>query len=415
MRYFNVRGGQDSFMFKGVLFIFAVSILIFACSPKITQLPSSSLPPYEPPPPQDLPLAEIPKMEDQVLPKEEKKVEPIREREEKIAPKIEVPITPVLLPDAAITNLVLNPQRKLTVLLGNLGEGSLPMGSGNLKIFIDGQLKGVYPLSSLSDQPFLHPKGNLTFTTPLTIVGRHEIHAHLDLSPETVESNQENNDLRKTMEGPPIGPDIVVKDLDLTEDLELNIILANGGEVDLRKGVTFRIRIFINDRKVSDFEHYIAEVLKAKLGSQYTIEPPYRIGISGISKVKIHISPKLSSDDVRLENNFLERTYILFPFKIGPQAKEEFSFSVAPFRSQGGIQTGKIKVEARWTGGGAPLVLSFDGSGPMKSFPAISGKEPLKVEFPITLEEHQRGSLWRVSVTNLIGKKVEGHLIIQHP
>jgi hypothetical protein len=393
MRYFNVQGGNVPFMFIGRLFISLFFILIVACSPKLAKLPSTPFPSYEPPPFKELPPEEPPKKEEPVLPIEEKKVEPILEREEKFVPKIEPPVIPVLLPDAAVTDLLLNAKRKLVVLLSNLGEGPLPIGSGALKILIDGQLKGVYPLSSLSDQSMLYPKEILTFTTPLTIIGRHQVHARLDLSPETFELDQENNDLKKMMEGPPIGPDIVVKDMDLTEDLDLSILLANGGEVDLRKGVTFRIRIFVNDRKVSEFDHYITDVLKAKLANQYTIEPPYRVGISGISKVRIHISPKLSSDDVRLENNFLERVYILFPFKIGPQAKEEFSFSVAPFRSQAGFQTGKVKVEARWTGGGAPLALSFDGSSLTRHFPAISGKEPLKVEFPISLEEHQRGSL----------------------
>jgi hypothetical protein len=47
--------------------------------------------------------------------------------------------------------------------------------------------------------------------------------------------------------------------------------------------------------------------------------------------------------------------------------------------------------------------------------PTLSGKSPLKVEFPIPFEEVQKESVWSIFVTNLVDKKVEGHLIIQHP
>ena len=45
----------------------------------------------------------------------------------------------------------------------------------------------------------------------------------------------------------------------------------------------------------------------------------------------------------------------------------------------------------------------------------LTGKSPLKVEFPIPFEEAQKENVWSVFVTNLIRKKVEGYLIIQHP
>jgi hypothetical protein len=185
--------------------------------------------------------------------------------------------------------------------------------------------------------------------------------------------------------------------------------------VDLRKGVTFRIRILVNGRKISEFDHFISEVLKANFGNRCLIDPPYRVAIAGISKVKVSISPKLLSDDIRLENNVLERTFMIFPFRIGPQGREEFSFSFSAPRPQGEGQTEKVKTEARWEGGSSSLMLSFKKSGTLKGISTLSGKSPLKVEFPIPFEEIQKESVWSVLVTNLIDKKVEGHLIIQHP
>jgi hypothetical protein len=320
-----------------------------------------------------------------------------------------------LLPDLSITDLFLNPQRRLAVTIANSGDSPLPLGGGNLKIMVDGSLKGSYTLGSLSNQSFLPVKGSITLTTPLTLVGRHEIDAQVDFGPGVKESNIENNSLKKILDGLPIGPDLVVKDLDLTEDLELMIILSNAGEVDLRKGVTFRIRILVNGRKISEFDHFISEVLKANFGNRYLMDPPYRVGIAGISKVKVSISPKSASDDIRLENNVLERTFVIFPFRIGPHGREEFSFSFSVPRPQGEGQAEKVKTEARWEWGGSSLMLSFKKSGTPRGIPTFSGKSPIKVEFPIPFEEVQKENVWSVLVTNLLDKKVEGHLIIQHP
>ncbi len=320
-----------------------------------------------------------------------------------------------LLPDLTITNLFLNPQRKLAVTISNIGDSPLPLGGGNLKIMVDGSLKGSYTLGSLSDQPFLPMKGSITVITPLILVGRHEIDAHVDFTHGVKESNVENNSLKKILDGLPVGPDIVVKDFDLTEDLGLIIILSNAGGGDLRKAVIFQIRILVNDRKISEFEHFIPEVLKANYGNHYLFDPPYRVFITGISKVKVSISPKLPSDDIRLENNFLERTFIIFPFRVEPNGREEFSFSFSTRRPQSEAQTEKVKTEVRWEGGGSSLMLSFKKSGTLKGAPTFSGKSPLKVEFPIPFEEIQKENVWSVLVTNLIDKKVEGHLIIQHP
>jgi len=332
----------------------------------------------------------------------------------KVLGKEKIEVKP-LLPDLTITDLFLNPQRKLVVTIANIGDSPLPLGGGNLKIMVDGSLKGSYTLGSLSDQSVLPMKGRITLTTPLTLVGRHEIDAHVDFTHGVKESNEENNSLKKILDGLTVGPDIMVKDLDLTEDLELIIVLSNAGEIDLRKGVTFQIRIVVNGRKISEFDHFIPEALKANFGNRYLIDPPYQVVITGISKVKVSISPKLPSDDIRLENNVLERTFIIFPFRIGPQGKEEFSFSFTVPRPQGEGQTEKVKTEARWEGGSSSLMLSFKKFGTLKGIPTLSGKSPLKVEIPIPFEEVQNENVWSILVTNLVDKKVEGYLIIQHP
>jgi hypothetical protein len=211
-----------------------------------------------------------------------------------------------------------------------------------------------------------------------------------------------------------IGPDIVVKDLGVTEDRELYVLLANAGPVDLREGLKLRVRISVNNRRVSEFDHYVGERLRADLGSHVMIHPPYRITITGTSRVRVSVKPLSPSSDVRPENNSVERNFLIYPFRIGRQAKQEFSFSVPARRVKGNGLEEKVKTEARWDGGLAALRLSVTRPG-RSNASAVSGKSPLKMELPVVDEEIRRGSNWRVSLTNLITKKVEGHLVIQHP
>jgi hypothetical protein len=255
----------------------------------------------------------------------------------------------------------------------------------------------------------------MTLTTPLILAGRHEVEAHLGFPIEVKETNQDNNHLRRILEGAPVGPDIVIKQLELTEDFELVIILSNAGQVDLRKGAIFQVQVFVNDQKMSEFDHFISEALKANLKNRYTVAPPYQVGIAGISKLKVSIRPELASDDVHLENNVLERTFIIFPFQIKPQGMEELSFSFLAPRIRSKAQTDKVTIEARWEWGGSSLKLSFKKSGSADSIPTLTGKSPLKIEFPIPYEEAQKENVWSVFITNVIRKRVEGHLIIQHP
>ncbi|MGA2515073.1 MAG: hypothetical protein ABSG44_00825 [Thermodesulfobacteriota bacterium] len=323
--------------------------------------------------------------------------------------------TKPLLPGLRITDLFLDTQRKLSVTLTNLGDSPFPLRAGNLRISVDGLLAGSYPMEGLSNQPYLPPKGNLIFTTPLALVGRHEILARVEFASEVKKSDEEDNSLKRILDGPSVGPDIVVKDLDLTEDLELMIILSNAGETDLRKGAIFQIQVFVNDQRISEFDHFISEVMKANFGNRYIVAPPYRVEIAGISRIKVSISPELPSDDIRSENNSLKKTFVIFPFKIGPRRGEEFNFSISPPSTRGEAHGEKVRAEARCEGGSSALMLSFKLSGSLKGGLTFSGRSPLKVEFPVPVEELQKESVWSVLVTNPAGKKVEGHLIIEHP
>jgi len=351
-----------------------------------------------------------------VLDKGEKTVE--EDSLSNVSPKVlgkEKAETKSLLPGLRITDLFLSAQGKLSVTLANLGDSSFPLRAGNLRIFIDGLPGASYPIGSLSDHVFLAPKENLIVTTPLTLAGRHEILARVEFTSEVKTLDEKDNSLKRMLEGPSFGPDIMIKDVDLTEDLELMIILSNAGETDLRKGAIFQIRVFVNDQKISEFDHFISEVLKANFGNRYVIAPPYRVGIAGISRVKVSISPELASDGVRLENNSFEKTFVILPFKIGPRDGEEFNFSISPSLARGEGHLEQVKAEARCEGGSSALVLSFKLSGVLRGGLTFSGRSPLKVEFPLPFEELQKESVWSVLVTNPTGKKVEGHLIIQYP
>ena len=211
------------------------------------------------------------------------------------------------------------------------------------------------------------------------------------------------------------GYDILVRELGLTEDLELYVVVSNSGEVDLPKGSTLRVRIFVNDRKFSDFEHLTARGLKGKTGNRYTVHPPYPVAIGGVTLVKASVWPTLPSRDIDHRNNTLVRNFIIYPFRIEPRAKQEFPFSIFSTRVKNGDPKEKVSAEARWDGDGFPLKLSFKGSGRNKGDITISGKSPLKMEVPIFFEETDKRDACLICVTNPLKQKVVGHVIIQHP
>jgi hypothetical protein len=320
-----------------------------------------------------------------------------------------------LSPEIRVTDLSLNPQRRVVVTLANVGKGIFLLRDGTLKVSVDGTPKGSYTLRSSSDQDHLLPEESMTFPTSVTLAGRHEVYATIDTDPGLKERKKESVGFRKMLEGLPVGPDIIVKELELTEDYELSILLSNTGEGELRKGTTFRIRVYLNDQKVSDFDHLVSEPLRPLSGNRYAVDPPYRIRISGTTKVRVSIWAKGISDDIRLDNNTIERVFVIYPFKIGPQKSEDFPlfpFSY-PLKKRG--QKEKVRTEVRWDGGGFPLRLSLIGSGSSQKPPVVSGRSPLRLEVPIEEEKDRRGQPWRISVANLMEKKVEGTLIIQTP
>jgi hypothetical protein len=211
------------------------------------------------------------------------------------------------------------------------------------------------------------------------------------------------------------GHDILVRELGLTEDLELYVVVSNSGEVEFPKGSTLRVRIFVNDRKFSDFEHLTARGLKGKTGNRYTVHPPYPVAIGGVSLVKASVWPILPSQDIDPRNNSLVRSFIIYPFRIEPRAKQEFPFSIFSSRAKSGDPREKMIAEARWDGDGFPLRLSFKGSVRIKGDTTISGKSPLKMEVPIVFEETDKREACLISVSNPLKQKVVGHVIIQHP
>jgi hypothetical protein len=402
------------FMSKGAILSFAFSFILFSCATGVTYRPLPSLSPPQTEPHPDLTLSDTPLSEP--------KIEWVEKREEyslnllpSLPSKQEPTNEPLRLPDINLTDIYLNAQRKLAITLSNIGDSPFLFGVENLTILVDGHPKKSFMLKDLSNQPSLQPKEDIILITPLTIIGRHFIEVRIESGLEMMNSYKKKYHIEKILKAPPIGPDIVVKDLDLTEDLELFILLSNAGEVDLRKGVTFRVRIFVNQRKVSDFEHFTSEALKANFGNHYSLGPPYRVAISGISKVKISILPQIPSDDIRLENNVMERTFHIYPFRIGALKRKEFSFSIPSRPPKSGRREEKVKAEARWEGGGSPFVISARGTGANKEVAPLSGRSPLKLEFPFTSGGSQREGQWKVSLFNLMEKKTVGHLIIQHP
>ncbi|MCX8116336.1 MAG: hypothetical protein N3G78_00200 [Desulfobacterota bacterium] len=319
------------------------------------------------------------------------------------------------LPDLALTEIFLKKKRRLFATLVNVGNAPFPMDQGGLSLFLDGRLEGRYALKSLTDHLWLQPNGKLTLPIPISIFGRKEVEVRVETSTEQGEKNPENNALRKVLEGAPKGPDLIVQDFDLNEDLELMIYLSNSGELDLRRGGTFKVRIYLNDRKISEFEHFVSDELKANSRNPYLLMPPFRVPIRGVARVKVSVSPKSRMDDVRHENNVLERRFIIFPFQIEGKEREQFSFFIPQASSKEDDDGGKIKVEVRWEGPPTPLKVSLENLERGGVRFDLSGTSPVKIEWPIPSGPGGSESRWRASLHNLHEGRVEGYFIVQHP
>jgi hypothetical protein len=210
------------------------------------------------------------------------------------------------------------------------------------------------------------------------------------------------------------GPDILVKDIELNEDLELGIVLSNSGDVDLREGAVLRIRIFVNGKRVSAFDHLTADVLKAGFGNDYRIGPPYRVPINGQTTVRVSISAQSPSDDVSSDNNSQESQFVVFSFSI--EASRRQGFPVPFFLPPGSPDDAseKMRVEARWDGNVSPLQLSFVNPGETNLPASVSGRSPLRMELSMGSVKGAKRDPLRFWITNLVGQKVEGCLIVQH-
>ena len=330
-------------------------------------------------------------------------------------PKPEEPSELLAYPDLTISRLDLSPDRRVVIHIVNIGDEPFPLREATVRIFVDGILKGSYPLGSPTERSRLSPKEEIVITTSVVIIGHHEVYASIEPVPESKERNLANNGLRKRFKSLPIGPDLVVKALDLSDDFDLTIVLSNAGELELPNGTTLRIRIYMNGQKVSEFDHFISESLKPSLQSRYVIDPPYRVRVSANTRVKVVISPRQPKDDVQPENNSLERNFGIFPFKIEPQTSQEFSLDLSSPDLKESRRGEIMKAEVRWDGGGAPLSLSLRGGANLRRISPIKGKSPLKLEVPIGEGPNRKGKSWRFSIANLMEKKAEGHLIIQSP
>ena len=211
------------------------------------------------------------------------------------------------------------------------------------------------------------------------------------------------------------GLDLMIKDFELGDDFELFLRLTNTGEKEYRKGLTLKVKILVSEKKVSDFEHLLQESLLPYSGNIYTIEPPYRIFIHGDSRVKASVWPKPVSGDVFHDNNTLEQTFRIAPFGIDPQNTREFIFSKDGISKRSFQNSGRIKVEARWDGGGRPLRLVLNTPGRLQKNHSVKGKSPLRLAVPIEHRLDRKGKDWKVMVTNLTEQKAAGHLIFQTP
>jgi archaellum component FlaG (FlaF/FlaG flagellin family) len=330
-------------------------------------------------------------------------------------PKPEEPSELLSYPDLTISQLDLSPDRRVVIHIVNIGNEPFPLWEATVRIFVDGILKGSYPLGSPAERSFLSPKEEILITTSVAIIGHHEVYAYIESDLQSKERNLANNGLRKKFKSLPIGPDLLVQALDLNEEFDLTIVLSNAGELELPNGTTLRIRIYMNGQKVSEFDHFTSEPLKPFLESRYAIDPPYRVRVSANSRVRVAISPRQPKDDVQPENNSLERNFGIFPFKIEPQTSQEFSIDLSNPDLKESRRGEMMKAEVRWDGGGAPLSLSLKGGANLRKISPIKGKSPLKLEVPIGKGPNGKGKAWRFSIANLMEKKAEGHLIIQSP
>jgi hypothetical protein len=209
-------------------------------------------------------------------------------------------------------------------------------------------------------------------------------------------------------------PQLVVRDLGVNEDQELYFHLSNPGVSDLDKGLSFRIRIEVNGRRVSDFEHLSSAVIKGGLGSRYAVRPPYRVEIVKRCRVRVSVLLLAGERMFRGRDHQLERTFLVFPFRLWPQERREIAFSFSLPRNRTDLPPEELKAEVRWDGGGGPLRVWLKEEGSRETEP-LSGRSPLRLERTLSAAGLSGRRTWKIGVTNLMTVKSDGKIIVQHP
>ncbi len=100
-------------------------------------------------------------------------------------------------PDLTVYDIY-NDNGKLSIKIGNIGQGEVPPGKGKLYIWIDDQLVWTYGLSTLYDQSFRFPGGR-TVVQPQGLSGQHTIRAEIDPTNVIDEANEEDNSMKKVI------------------------------------------------------------------------------------------------------------------------------------------------------------------------------------------------------------------------
>lgn len=131
------------------------------------------------------------------------------------------------------------------------------------------------------------PKGRFSFL----VIGQHEVEARIQTPSEIKELDRESNQFKKILKGLRTGPDILINDFSLTEEL------------DLKK-------------------------LKAHSKNLYVLLPPYRINLKGSFGLKVSLTSKLRSDDIFLENTYWKTNYPLEGLRLKTGQKDTSSFNI---------------------------------------------------------------------------------------
>jgi hypothetical protein len=209
-------------------------------------------------------------------------------------------------------------------------------------------------------------------------------------------------------------PPVVIWGMSGDGDQELCLELANPREADLGKGLSFRIRIEANGRKVSDFEHLSSAAIKGGVGSRCAVRPPSRVEIAKRCRVRASVGLLPGGKGGLHGDHRTERTFLVFPFRLRPGERREVLFSFSLPGKRTALAPERVKAEIRWDGGGAPLLAGLGEEGRRETVP-VSGRSPLRLEKTLSSESLRRRKTWKVGMTNLMAARSEGRIIVQHP